>query len=910
MISPRGSTGGADPATVDGHTHEVQGGETILQLVRRAGTDVPTLCYVDGLSPEGGCRLCVVEIEGHPRPVAACHTPALPGMRIRTTGASLEALRRDILALYLESDGVPGYAPSQRGGSFEELLDRYGLARESRAEAPRSSASAGGSEPLDASHPYLRFRRDLCITCRRCLHACEEIQGQFVYGVADRGGETRLIFGPSERFSDSPCVACGACVDLCPTGALSDADREERPAAPTVTRSVCGYCGVGCRIEVTAVGGRVAKIAGVPDAAVNRGHLCAKGRYAHGYQRSAARLTVPLLRQGGGLVPVSWSEAIAFAARRLREIRAAHGSDALAVLTSSRSTNEAAYLFQKVFRSLLGTNNVDCCARVCHSSSALALHTQTGTGAATASYADIERARCIVLAGANATEAHPVVGARIKQAALGGALLIVVDPRRIELVDYAALHLQLRPGTNVALFNALAKVMIEEGLIDPPYLADRVEGFEELVAFLADVSLEEAEITTGVTISQIREAALLLGSMRRALFVHGLGLSELAQGTASVMALANLALITGSIGRDGAGMLPLRGQNNVQGNADMGGMPDQVTGYQPVGDPSVREHLARLWGAPPPPEPGLTLPEMLDAAAAGRLRALWVQGEDLAQSDPNETHVREALGRLDLLVTQELFLSETAELAHLVLPAAGALEQEGTFTNAERRIQHVRAAVPAPGEALPDWEVAQRLARALGASWSYATPAQVMSEIAQVAPRLFGGVSYARLSGDGLQWPCPDGDHPGTATVHKDRFLRGRGRLVAVDYQPSLEHGVPEYPLLLVTGRVLHHYNVGTMTRRTAQSTLAPGDFLEMHPSDAATAGIEDGAWAVLESRWGSTTVRARHSRRIAPGTLFLSFHFPETHANRITGPALDPLSRCPQYKATGVRVGLPSRPR
>jgi formate dehydrogenase alpha subunit len=897
----------AGHATVDGVDVELRAGDTLLDLTRRAGAAVPTLCFVEGLPPEGGCRLCLVEVDGHARPLAACHTEASPGMRVRTGGSALDSLRRDVLALYLDHDGVGGFRGPARPGPFRDLLERYGLA----AGAP--SAAAPPAPRVDASHPYLRFDASLCITCRRCVHACAEVQGQFVYGIQGRGAATRLLFGPSERFADSPCVACGACVDACPTGAIGDVDRPPaagvEPAGPAAapaepsTETVCGYCGVGCRIRVTAREGRVVRIDGVRDASVNRGQLCAKGRYAHAYHRSPARLTTPLLRSDGELRPVSWKEAIAFAARRLREVRGAHGARALAVLTSSRSTNEAAYLFQKLFRSVLGTNNVDCCARVCHSSSAHALSAQTGTSAATASYADIERARCVVLAGSNATEAHPVVGARIKQAVLGGVPLIVIDPRRIELAAYATLHLQLRPGTNVPLFNALAKVLLEAERVDDAYVAERVEGYAELRAFLGAFSLEEAAAVSGVPPGLIREAAELLGRRAPALFVHGLGLSELAQGTASVMALGNLAMLTGSIGREGAGMLTLRGQNNVQGNADMGAMPDQVTGYQRVDDPSVGERFAALWGAAPPAEPGLTIPEMLDAALRGRLRAMWVQGEDVVQSDPNETHVREALARLDLLVVQELFLSETARIADLVLPAAGALEQEGTFTNAERRIQLVRPSVPPPGLALPDWEVAQRLALALGADWSYTSAAQVMDEIALAAPRLFGGVSHARVSGDGLQWPCPRGDHPGTATVHADGFLRGRGRLVAVDYEASPEHGAPGYPLLLVTGRVLHHYNVGTMTRRTPQSELAPEDVLEIHPADATTAGIGDGARAVLESRWGSTVVRTRHSRRVPPGTLFLSFHFPETHANRVTGPARDPASHCPQYKATGVRV-------
>jgi formate dehydrogenase alpha subunit len=639
---------------------------------------------------------------------------------------------------------------------------------------------------------------------------------------------------------------------------------------------------------------------------VNRGHLCAKGRYAHAWQASPERLRCPLLRRGSPEDPrwqeISWEEAMRHAAQRLAEIRDAHGPGALGALTSSRSTNEAAYLLQKLFRSAIGTNNVDCCARVCHSSTALALSLATGTGAASASYDDIERAACIVVAGANATEAHPVVGARIRRAARGGVPLIVIDPRRIELVECAELHLALTPGTNVALFNALAKLLLEEGGADRAYLASRVDGLEELEAFLARLSLEDAARASCVPVPALRAAARRLAA-GPALFVHGLGLSELWQGTASVLALANLGMLTGSIGRPGAGMLPLRGQNNVQGNADMGGAPDRVTGYQALDDPGMRARARALWGAPPPARPGLTIPEMLDAAARGEIRALWIQGEDVAQSDPNEQRVAAALARLEFLVVQEIFPSETARYAHLLLPSASSLEQEGTFTNAERRIQRVQPALPPPGEARPDWEVVRDAARALGAAWAYASPADVMDEIARFAPQLFGGVGYARLGADGLQWPCPDRNHPGTPTLHAEAFLRGRGCLTCVEYADSPEHGVDGFPYLLVTGRVLEHYNVGTMTRRTAQRELCARDDLEIAWEDALREGIADGAEVEIESRWGRTVASAVVSQRVAPGTLFLSFHFPETHANRITGPARDPRSNCPQYKATAVRL-------
>lgn len=886
--------------SIDGVAVECAPAETILDAARRAGlaAHIPALCHRAGSVPEGGCRLCLVEIEGHARPSAACHTAAEAGQVVITTGARLDGWRRGILELW--TDAVPATTafPVAGGGQrqrFRQLLDSLDIA---------PMAPLPGITQIPVSHPYLRFDPDRCLVCRRCVSACADQQGQFVFAIQDRGAATRLGFGTGQEFSGSACVGCGACVEACPTGALFDADRSgPPPATMQYTATVCGYCGVGCRIDVGTCQGAVVQITGHEAAAVNRGHLCAKGRYAHAFLASPDRLTQPLLREAGGWRPLGWPEAVQWLARRILEIKRAHGADALGVMTSSRSTNEAAYLLQKLFRGVIGTNNVDCCARVCHSSTALALQLMTGTGAATASYDDIERARVIVLAGANPTEAHPVLGARIKQAVRRGARLIVVDPRVTELAEWADLHLPLRAGTNVALFNALAQVLVEEDRVDHAYLSARTEGLAELKELLAATSVEKAAEVCALPADAIREAARLVGGAGACLFVTGLGLSELTQGTASVMALTNVALLTGSIGRPGAGLLPLRGQNNVQGNADMGAMPGQITGYQSLDDPAVCRRVLDLWGAELRAEPGLTIPEMLEAALAGGIRGLWIQGEDVAQSDPNEQRVRAALAGLDLLVVQELFLSETARYAHLVLPAAGALEQDGTFTNAERRIQRVRRTVPPPGEALADWEVVQRVAGALGAPWHYGHPGQVMDEVARIAPALFGGVSYHRLEGDGLQWPCPDPGHPGTPLVHADGFVGGRGRLMAVAYEPTPEAVSPEFPCLLITGRVLQHYNVGTMTRRTPNRELADRDWLEIHPRDAVAASIGDGSWVQVESRYGHTRVRARVTRRVAPGTLFLSFHFPETHANALTSGHGDPRSRCPEYKVTAVRI-------
>jgi formate dehydrogenase major subunit len=881
-------------ATIDGRPVITSGHETILEAARRAGVAIPTLCYSADLDAEGGCRVCLVE-KADGGLVAACHTPIADGMKLATDSARLRALRRQILSLLLSEHPAGRFRPDPHGSRLERLMAELAIDRSDLGHH-------GIATPVDHTHPYIRFDRDLCITCRLCLNTCEQVQGQFVYGIAHRGARTSLHFGPTARFVDSPCTACGACVDRCPTGAVTDRDRRNGRSATAITESVCGYCGVGCRVRIEADTERVLRIAGVDEASVNRGHLCAKGRYAHSYQSHGDRLLEPLLRRGSELQPVSWDDAISWLARRLRDVRDAYGGDALGAITSSRSTNEACYLLQKLFRTAIGTNNIDCCARVCHSSTAVAMAHVTGIGAATASYADIEAAERIVVVGANPTEAHPVIGARIKQARLRGAALVAIDPRRIELADYADVHLAPRPGTNVALFNALAHLLINRGSVDLSYISERTDGFEPLREFLDGMSFDQAVTACGVEAAAVNRVASILG-LGPTLFVHGLGLSEQSQGTAAVMALCNLALLTGSIGQRGAGMLPLRGQNNVQGNADMGAVPDALPGYQAVGDDDVRRHFARLWGKAPPRRPGLTLPEMIDAAGRGAIRALWVQGEDIAQSESGQDRVIAALQRLDLLVVQDLFLCETARYAHLVLPAAGALEQDGTFTNAERRIQRVRSAVHPPGHARPDAEVIAAVAQALGEKWDDYSPAGIMDEIARAAPKLWGGVSYDRLDDDGLQWPCPTREHPGTETLHATGFARGRGRLTAVRYEPAPEAVDAEFPLLLITGRVLQHYNVGTMTRRTPSAALAASDFLEIHPADAEPRHLSDRQVAEVSSRWGTVRVLVQRSTRVAAGNVFLSFHDPASHTNRLIGPHRDPQSKCPDYKVTAVQV-------
>ena len=858
---------------IDGR--EVPARGSLLEACRSAGIELAAFCHDETLAPAGHCRACVVEVDGHPH--AACVTPSRDGADVRTRTPRLRAYRRDL--------GELMRAESQPGGLVGRTLAEWGVdgTRYRRSSAPRAR---------DASHPYLRLDLEACILCRRCLRACEEVQGQFVYAIEGRGAAARVAWGGTP-FAETECVGCGACAASCPTGAISDADRLAAPVMTATVRTTCGYCGVGCQLDVHAARGQIVRIEGAP-AAVNRGHLCGKGRYAPAHARHPERLVAPLVRRDGRLVETSWDEAIATVTRELARRRGA-----VAGLSSSRCTNEENYLFQKWMRAGLGTHDVDCCARVCHAPSAAGMRAAFGTSAATNSLEDIERADALLVVGANVTVGHPVTGARIKQAALRGARLVVVDPRRTELAAMADLHLQLRPGTNVPLLNALACALVEEGLVDRAFIAARTEDWAAYEPFVRGETPERLEAVTGVPAARVREAARLYGRAARPMMLHGLGVTEHLQGSEAVMLLCNLALLAGAIGRPGTGVNPLRGQNNVQGAADMGCQPDFLTGYVAVDDAAGRARFEAAWGRPLPAAPGRILPEMYEAARAGEVRAMVVFGEDVVQTDPDAALVRESLGALEFLVVQELFLSETARLAHVVLPGASAFEKDGTFTNGERRIQRVRRVLPPVGGSRADWEILCALMEAGGLPQRLSHPGEVWDEIARVAP-MFAGVRDGRLEGDGLQWPVPGLDHPGTAILHAHEFPRGRGRLTRVAYVPSPELGGT---LTLTTGRVLEHYNTGTMTRRSDNLKLVGADALEIHPADAAARGVADGDWVTLTSAHGEARARARVTTRVAPGVVFLSFHFPETGTNALTGEVRDRLSGCPEYKVTAVEV-------
>jgi formate dehydrogenase major subunit len=881
---------------INGRAVSVPEGTSILDAARAAGIEIPTLCHDERLHPAAVCRLCLVEVNGNPHPVAACATPVAAGQKVETYTESLETGRRatlELLVLNYPAEEISRWPEKP----FHHWLRSYGVTGEA---VPREMSPPAFQ---DASHPYFAADLTRCIDCFRCVRICAEVQGQFVWNELGRGADTRIVpDGPT--LLDSSCVSCGACSDTCPTGALEDHGVLRHGAPDHWTRTTCPYCGVGCEMFAGSRDGRLVQMKPVPDAPVNRGHLCVKGRYAFEFNHSADRLTEPLLREGDGWRAISWPEAIDLMASRLTGIRQRHGADSIGVLGSARGTNEENYLAQKFARVVLGTNNVDGCARVCHQPTATGMKWMLGTGAATNSFADIEHAASFLVFGCNPTENHPIVGARIKQAVLRGAGLVVVDPRRTGLAEMADVHLALRPGTNVPLLNAIAHVVVTEGWQDDDAVRERIDGWDEFRAFIAEWTPERAAAICGVSAASIRAAAEIYARRKPAMCFHGLGVTEHSQGTESVMALVSLALLTGNFGRPGSGINPLRGQNNVQGSAHMGCEPGHLTGF--VSLEKGRLDFSSRWNSPLPSGRGLNLMEMVDAAAAGKLKALWAIGYDILHTNPNTRATRAALESLDFVVVQDLFMNELArEVAHLVLPASSSFEKDGTFMNGERRVQRVRRAVPAPGTAKADWEILCEVARAMGHGdqFAYQSAGEIWDEIRSVWPA-GAGISYARLEQDGLQWPCPDEAHPGTTILHAETFPSGRrATLRTIDFEPTVETVTPDFPLLLTTGRTLYQFNAGTMTRRTANQQLQPQDYLDIAPADASRLGLRDGDRVRVVSRHGEGRLPLRVSVALSPGQLFATFHTVAAGLNEVTSPHRDHHEGTPEYKVVAVRL-------
>jgi formate dehydrogenase major subunit len=893
---------------VDGIEVTVPEGTSVMRAAALAGVNVPKLCATDSLEAFGSCRLCLVEVDGRPGAPASCTTPVAPGMSVATQTPKLEKLRRGVMELYL-SDHPHDASSCSPGGDCElhDLASSVGL---TEVRYGYSGANHQAST-TDASNPYFAFDPTTCIVCSRCVRACDEIQGTLALTVEGRGFESVISAG-GLPFMESECVSCGACVQACPTTALQEKSVIELGMPNRTVKTTCAYCGVGCSFNAELRGEEVVRMVPSKEGGANEGHSCVKGRFAWGYATHRDRVTTPMVRDSfrDDWREVSWEEAIGYTVERLRGIQTSYGPDAIGGITSSRCTNEEVFVVQKMVRAGFGNNNVDTCARVCHSPTGYGLKQTFGTSAGTQDFASVEQSDVMIVIGANPTDGHPVFASRMKRRLREGAQLIVVDPRRIDLVRTphveAAHHLQLLPGTNVAVVNAIAHVVVTEGLVDREFVAERCEpdSFAEWEAFIArpENSPEATEAASGVPAADVRAAARLYATAPNAAIYYGLGVTEHSQGSTMVMGMANLAMATGNIGRDGVGVNPLRGQNNVQGSCDMGSFPHEFSGYRHVSDPAVRELFETVWGRELESEPGLRIPNMFDASLAGTFRGLFVQGEDIAQSDPNTKHVVAALSALDLLIVQDLFLNETAKYAHVFLPGTSFLEKDGTFTNAERRINRVRP-VMEPVTGKHEWQVACEIATSMGYPMDYDDASQIMDEIARVTPT-FAGVSFDHLDKVGsIQWPCNDAAPEGTPIMHVDGFVRGKGHFVETPYVPTDERTNRRFPLILTTGRILSQYNVGAQTRRTANVEWHEEDVLEIHPHDAEERGVADATWVAIASRVGETQMRAQVTDRVPQGVVYTTFHHPESGANIVTTEYSDWATNCPEYKVTAVQV-------
>ena len=914
--TPARESAALETLTIDGISVSVPSGTSLLRAAVVAGVKIPKLCATDSLEPFGSCRLCLVEIEGRKGTPASCTTPAASGMTVHTQSPRLAALRRNVMELYISDHPLDCLTcPANGACELQDMAGVVGL-REVRY-------GFGGESHLgqakDESNPYFSFDPSKCIVCSRCVRACEETQGTFALTIGGRGFESHVSPGQDESFLASECVSCGACVKACPTATLTEKTiiALGQPEHEVVT--TCAYCGVGCGFKAQMKGDQVVNMVPWNDGRANEGHSCVKGRFAWGYATHPDRIVQPMIRErtSDPWREVGWDEAIAFAAEGFRRVQAKYGRDAVGGITSSRCTNEETYLVQKLVRAAFGNNNVDTCARVCHSPTGYGLGQTYGTSAGTQTFESVEAADVVVVIGANPTEAHPVFASRMKRRLREGARLIVIDPRAIDLVRgphvRADHHLALRPGTNVAVISAMAHVIVTEGLVDEAFVAARCDlasfGVWRDWVSRPENSPEALARACGVPAAELRAAARLYATGGNAAIYYGLGVTEHAQGSTMVIGIANLAMATGNIGRPGVGVNPLRGQNNVQGACDMGSFPHELPGYRHIGDASVRASFEAAWGVPLLSEPGLRIPNMFDAALDGSFRGLYCQGEDFVQSDPNTQHVTAAMAAMEHVVVQDIFLNETAKFAHVFLPGSSFLEKDGTFTNAERRISRVRRVMrPLSGKA--DWEITCALSNALGFRMEYGHPSEIMAEIARLTPT-FAGVSYEKIERLGsVQWPCNEGTaEAGTPIMHEDGFVRGKGRFLITQYVATDEKVTRRFPLLLTTGRVLSQYNVGVQTRRTANPTWYAEDLLEIHPHDAAERGIADRDPVLLESRAGETVLRARVTGRVQPGVVYTTFHFPESGANVVTTESSDWATNCPEYKVTAVQVRRASGP-
>lgn len=898
--------------TIDGKPATVTQGTSVLRAAAEGGTDIPSLCATDCLESFGSCRLCLVEIDGRRGTPASCTTPVEEGMKIITRSERLTKLRRGIMDLYLsdhpDGDGLP----------LHDLAKLLGMPKSRHESRYGTKGHNHLKSIIDDSNPYFSFDPAKCILCSRCVRACEDVQGTFALTVEGRGFDSRITAGAGEDFLTSDCVSCGACVDVCPTDSLLEKNVIDNGKPDHSVITTCAYCGVGCGFKAELKDGGVIRMTPWKDGMANHGHSCVKGRFAWEYAFHEDRILKPMIRENitDPWTEVSWDEAIACAAERLLAIQKKYGRKSIGGISSSRCTNEEVYVVQKMIRAAFGNNNVDTCARVCHSPTGYGLNQTLGTSAGTQTFDSVMAADVILVIGANPTDAHPVFASRMKSRLRQGARLIIIDPRVIDLVKTphirADYHLPLLPGNNVAVINALAHVIVDEGLEDIKYVRERCDeqAYDAWREFIRDPknAPEAIEQFCAVPARDLRAAARLYATGGKAAIFYGLGITEHSQGSTAVMALANLAMLTGNIGIEGAGVNPLRGQNNVQGSCDMGSFPHELPGYRPIGDDQVRGTFEAAWGLSLDHEAGYRIPAMFDAAVAGSYRGMYIQGEDVAQSDPNTRHVEAALKNMDCLIVQDLFLNETARFAHIFFPGTSFLEKDGTFTNAERRISMVNKAVE-PLAGMDEWEITCRLARAMGYDMAYDSSSEIMDEIARLTPT-FGNVSFDKIHAAGsVQWPCNDAAPDGTPIMHVEKFVRGKGNFIITEFVPTTEKITRRFPLLLTTGRILSQYNVGAQTRRTGNNVWHDQDVLEIHDKDAEDRNIRTGDMVSIQSRMGDTTLRARISARMQPGVVYTTFHMPGSGANIVTTDNADWATDCPEYKVTAVEVRLTNHP-
>ncbi len=898
--------------TIDGHQVTVPAGTSIMRAAMLSGITIPKLCATDSLEAFGSCRVCLVQIEGRRGFPASCTTPVEEGLVVTTENQRLNDLRRNVMELYISEHPLDCLTCPANGNC--ELQDTAGQVGLREVRYGHDGVNQRRQE-IDYSNPYFTFDPNLCIVCSRCVRACEETQGTFALTVENRGIESGISTGTNSNFLESDCVSCGACVNSCPTGALIENTviAQGQPTHAVIT--TCAYCGVGCGLKAELKGEKIIRMTPWKDGKANEGHACVKGRFAWGYMQHPDRITTPMIRSSinEAWKQVSWEEAINYAASEIKRIQKKYGIDSVGGITSSRCTNEETYLVQKLVRAAFGNNNVDTCARVCHSPTGFGLKQTLGESAGTQTFESIADSDVIVVMGANPSDAHPVFASRMKRRIREGAKLIVIDPRATNLVSSAHIkadyHLALTPGTNVAMLNAFAHVIVKEGLYDQAFIEKRCEAdaFKNWLDFITQEENSPDAVVhyTGVDANTIRAAARLYATGGNAAIYYGLGVTEHSQGSTAVMAIANLAMLTANLGKSGAGVNPLRGQNNVQGSCDMGSFPHELPGYRHISNQDVRSTFEKVWDVTLNPEPGLRIPNMFSSALNGSFKALYCQGEDILQSEPNTQHVEAALRAMECVIVQDLFLNETAKFAHVFLPGSSFLEKDGTFTNAERRISRVRK-VTQTRSGKADWEITIALAKALGYEMDYQHPRDIMEEIASLTPS-FANVSYDLIDelGGSVQWPCNELYPEGSPIMHLDSFSRdnGKGLFIPTVYIPTSERTNKRYPLLLTTGRILSQYNVGAQTRRTSNHIWHAEDVLEIHPHDAAERGIVNGDFVQLESRSGITVLRTEVSTRMQPGVVYTTFHHPSSGANVITTDNSDWATNCPEYKVTAVEI-------